>query len=87
MSGPKAFLDLHRMTDEQRIEIIGQTVMAGPKSSGDKPIMVGVVVDNAAKAARYIAMMKDKFPAVRVIDQLPMGIGETVAIRFGEPLR
>lgn len=83
----KAYVDLHSLSDEQRIDVIGKTIMAAPKGSADQPVMVGVVVDNPAKAARYIAMMKNQFPSVRVIDQQPMGVAETVAIRFGEPLR
>ena len=83
----KAFVDVSKYPDETRIEIIGNAIMNAPKGSGDQPIIVGVVVDNPAKAARYIATMKEKFPQVRVIDQHPMGVGETVAIRFGEPLR
>ena len=83
----KAAFDMSKFTDEQRIEFIGKTIMKAPKGSGDKPLLVGVIVDNAAKAARYVALMKAQFPEVRHIDTQPAGIDETQTIRFGEPLR
>lgn len=83
----KAYADLSCLPDEDRITVIGEKVLAGPTGSADKPTIIGVVVDNAAKAARYVKLMKDQFPTVRVIDQQPMGVGETVLIRFGGPLR
>lgn len=84
-----AAFDLSKLPENKRIDYIGQTIMNAPKSSLDKPLMIAVMVEDNTKAARYIAMMKEKYPRVRVVDQLPMGNtwGNCIIIRFGEPAR
>lgn len=83
----KVAVDMSKRTEAERIQVIGQTIMADPKGSSDEPIMVGVIVDNVKVAQRYVEMMAKAFPEVRHVDTKPMGMGTTVCIRFAEPLR
>lgn len=81
------FGDLYNINENERIDLIGRTVMAGPKTSGDKPRMVAFVVDNHKKADRYIRKLEKKFPGIRIIDRFDGPVHNTVTVRVGEPLR
>jgi hypothetical protein len=67
MSGehkPKVFLDVHRLTEDSRIEMIGDTAISGR--------VVAFVVDaegtdGYAKADRYIKKLKQRFPSLRIV--------------------
>lgn len=81
------FGDLYNLTENERIDLIGRTVMEGPKTSGDKPKMIAFVVDNHKKADRYIKKLNEKFPGIRIIDRFDGLVHNTVTVRVGEPLR
>src|SRR4051794_22600592 len=65
----KGYADLHNLSEDERIDFIGRSVMEGPASSGDKPVMNAFVVDDHAKADRYVQKLKQKFPGIRIIDR------------------
>ena len=81
----KAFLDTHRLNENDRIEMIGKSVMDAPASSADKPPMNGFVVETDAKADRYIAKLQKRFPGIRVIDRNPF-LNGMILVRIGPPL-
>ena len=88
---PRAALDLHRLNENDRIKLIGESVMNAPASSGDKPIMNAFFVDDDVKADRYIAKLQKRFPGIRVIDRQTTALGSgskpVVLVRVGPPLR
>jgi hypothetical protein len=57
--GPKAFVDLHSLSEDDRIEMIVATVDAGN--------VCGIFVDDAEAADRYVRKMGDR---VKVIDRI-----------------
>ena len=73
-------------TEKEQIDVIGKYIMDAPKSSADKPLIVGCVVEDQAKAERFIKLFKKHWPKVRVLDTSP-SINNTILIRLGEPLR
>jgi len=79
--------DLYNLTENERIDLIGRSVMEGPKTSADKPIMVAFVVDDHEKADRYIEKLKKKFPEIRIIDKFDGPVKDTVSVRITGPLR
>lgn len=78
-------VDLSGLTEDERIDHMGKTLMDAPKRSDMMPMKIAVIVEDQAKAERYIAKFKAKFPEVRFIDRHPFQ--GAVLIRFGEPLR
>jgi hypothetical protein len=64
------FADLHSMTEDERIEFIGRSVMESPRSSADNPRMNAFVVEDRDKADRYIQKLMKRFPGIRIIDGL-----------------
>ena len=81
------YADIADFDEDTRIEMIGKAVMSGPKSSSDKPVMVAFVVEDDAKADRYIKKLQKKFPGIRVIDRFAGPVPETITVRVGAPLR
>lgn len=78
--------DLSDLTEDERIDNIGQAVMSGPKSSADKPRIVAFIVEDDAKADRYLAKLKERYPQIRLIDRNTFG-GCSIMVRLAEPLR
>lgn len=62
MSGPpKAFIDLHRLPEDERITVIGESALAMPGQT------VGVPVDDdPGKPERYQRKLLAKYPQLRV---------------------
>ena len=83
----KGYADLYEYEEDDRIKLIGEFVMNGPKSSGDKPIMVAFIVEDHEKAERYIRKLEEKFPGIRIIDRLDGPVQGMVTVSVGEPLR
>lgn len=54
------------MTEDEQIDAIGKAAMT--KKHG-KPPVIGVAVDDDAKADRYIAKLKERFPLVIVLSR------------------
>ena len=83
----QGFTDLGDYEEDQRIEIIGKTVMEAQKpSSCEKPFMMAFIVENDEKADRYIEKIKKKFPKIRIIDRLSGPVPNTIAVRIAAPL-
>lgn len=84
----KGYSDLHDYTEDERIEIIGRTVL--DKASSDKTFTAAICVEDDAKADRYIEKLKKKFPTIRIIERVKGDIAtncEIVSIRVGGPLQ
>lgn len=75
--GRPVIADLHRFSDEARIEAIGQTAARGN--------LVGVLLerDKPEKIERYIAEVTERFPAVRLVDRFDGPTDGVVTLRFG----
>lgn len=77
--GPKAYADLGDLEEDQRIDIIGQTVMRGR-------LVVGVCVDDVpGKPERYIEKLKKRYPGIRILDQFKGPVKGVVTIRVAPP--
>ncbi len=59
--------DLHNLSENERVQFIGRSVMVGPGSSVDQPPMTGFFVESDAKADRYIRKLEKLFPGIRVV--------------------
>jgi hypothetical protein len=81
------FADIADFDEDDRIERIGKAVMKAPRSSADKPVVVAFVVEDDAKADRYIKKLQKRFPGIRVIDRFPGPVPDTVSVRMGGPRR
>jgi hypothetical protein len=79
--------DLHRLEENDRIKLIGHSVMVAPTSSTDKPIMNGFIVETEAKADRYIRKLEKMFPGIRVVDRTAGPTPNTIFVRVAGPLR
>lgn len=64
----KLAIDLGGLTENERIGVLGRSVMNVPVSSTQKPTMDAFFVDTPAKADRYIRKLKKKFPGIRIIE-------------------
>lgn len=84
MSG---YSDIVGLPEDQRIELIGNTVMCKEHQPGDAPRKIGFVVNDDVTADRYIDKLQKQFPLIRVISRGRMGVGETVAVVVGPPLQ
>lgn len=74
---PEAFVDLHRLTEDQRIEHIAHTVVEHGKT-------VGVCVDDVpGKADRYVRKMKERHPTVALLDRFNGPVAGVVTLKFG----
>ena len=82
------FVDMGNRTEEERIMLIGRSVMGVPRSSADKPIVVGFVVEDPEKAERYIQKLKENFPGIRIIDKIrDCPFKGVVTVKISSPLR
>jgi hypothetical protein len=82
----KGFTDIADFDEDTRIDMIGKAAMSGKQSSGEKPLIIGFVVDNHIKADRYIKKLREKFPTIRIIDRFDGPVQNTVTVRVGPPL-
>lgn len=74
--------DLHTMTEDERIELIGLT--ANQMIMGRHPA-IAFIVEDSDKADRYIEKLKEKFPGIVVLKRYPGPVDQTytVEIKFG----
>lgn len=74
---PEAFVDLHRLTEDQRIDMIGHTVTEHGKT-------VAVCVDDVpGKADRYSRKVLDRYPGVVELDRFRGPTPGVITIKFG----
>lgn len=81
------FQDISVLKEDDRIALIGKTVMEEPSSLADKPRIIGFFVDNDEKADRYIKKLKELYPTIRIIDSNHYDSAGTVLVRVAGPLR
>jgi hypothetical protein len=82
----KGFADIADFAEDTRIDMIGNATMSGKQSSSEKPLVIGFVVENHAKADRYVKKLQEKFPSIRIIDRFDGPVKNTVTVRVGPPL-
>lgn len=74
---PEGFADLAALSEDERIDVIGRTVVELGKT-------VAVCVDShPGKAARYIRKLRERFPMVVVLGQSDGPLPGVVTIRVG----
>lgn len=74
---PEAFVDLHRLSEDERIAHIGHMVTEHGKT-------VGVCVDDInSKVDRYIKKVLGRFPGVALLDRVKGPVAGVVTLRFG----
>lgn len=74
---PEAFLDTHKLSEDQRIDVIGHAVTEHGKT-------VAVCVDDVVgKPERYIKKLKERFPGVVVLERVKGPVAGVVTIRVG----
>lgn len=85
--GMPPFYDLYRLSENERIDVIGKTLMDAPQSSADKPIIIGLMLEDDAKCDRYMKKLQKKFPGIREIDRVNGPVPGTKLLSIGQPLR
>lgn len=80
MTQPQAILDLHRLPEDDRIKLIGNSLMQAHKRSDGQPVVSGVVVDTQEIADRYIKKLAELFPGI-VVKEKSAGL-HTVVIKL-----
>ncbi|MGN6206034.1 hypothetical protein [Humibacter sp.] len=74
---PEGYADLGDLSEDERITIIGRTVVERGKT-------VAVCVDDQpAKVARYIRKIRDRFPTIVVLSQSKGPARGIVTIKLG----
>lgn len=77
----EAAFDLHSLGEDDRIGLIGQTVM----SSTRRPV-VAFIVETNEKADRYIEKLQNRFLGIRIIDRKAGPMRGTIMVRVGPPV-
>lgn len=79
----KGYLDLHKISEDERIQIIGKTAMAS-----DKPLQFLVDADSTpegkGKAARYISKLAQHFPDLKVIEIAAGPVPNVTSVKVGK---
>ena len=70
----KAYADLYELPERARIDVIGRTAADGH--------IVGFVVEDEAKADRYVEQLLERFK-VRIVDRVPGPVPNTILVRVG----
>lgn len=77
MKRPEAYVDLHSLAEDERIDMIGHTVTVHGKTAA-------VCVDDLpGKPERYIDKLTRRFPGLRIIDQCKGPTPGVITIRVG----
>ena len=80
-------INLGRLDENDRIRLIGESVMLAPATSSDRPRVAGFIVESDEKADRYVRKLQKRFPTIRIIDRGPGPVEGTVMVKIGPPLR
>lgn len=79
----RAIVDLHSLSEDERIQIIGKTAMAS-----EKPVAFMVdadtLPDGKGKAARYISKLAQHFPNLRVIKISDGPVADVTTVEIGK---
>jgi hypothetical protein len=73
----KTYADLASLSEDERIDAIGHHVL-------DHQHTVGFIVEDYAKADRYIEKMQEKFPTIMVLYRGPGPVEGTVVVKVQE---
>ena len=73
------YADLGSLEEDKRIEIIGATAALGKT--------VAFIVENDAKADRYIKKLATRYPSVAVLQRFKGPVKGTVAVKVGAPVK
>lgn len=74
---PKGYADLHTLSEDERIGVIGRSVM-------EQGMTVGVCVDDiAGKAERYARKLRERFPGIVILETTKGPTKGVVTIRVG----
>jgi hypothetical protein len=73
------FVDLADLKEDQRIAIIGATVIR------DRKTVAIVVDDDSRKVERYIAKLLRKFPTIQILRRVAGPVPGSVTIKVGPP--
>lgn len=72
----KGYSDLADLPEDERIQIIGESAMAGN--------IIGIAIDDDdRKVRRYLKKLLKRFPGIRHIDTIPGIVPGTVIVRVG----
>jgi len=82
----KGFADLHHLSENERIEVIGNHILEKANTS-DMPYTVAFVVDDIKKAKRYVKKIAKKFPTIRHVETLDGPCENMVTVKLGEALQ
>lgn len=69
----KGYADLYELPEDERVRVIAEAAALGN--------IVGFVVEDDAKADRYVAKL-NAYP-VRIVDRMPGPVKNTVMVRVG----
>jgi hypothetical protein len=72
------FADLHKLPEDERIDLIGHYTMHETKT-------IGFVVEDDEKADRYIAKLKAKFPGIVVDARFPLAGQVCIRLKSSVP--
>jgi len=73
------FIDLHRLDEDTRIDLIGRSVMAAKKT-------VAVCIDaDPVKVERYLRKLRQQFPGIVVEGQFPGPVADVVTVKLRPP--
>lgn len=83
--GNPPFVDLHHLSEDKRIDLIGQQAI-------DHMLVVGFIVDMEGiggqdKADRYISKLQKKYPTIRIVHRGPGPTPHTILVKVGPPLQ
>lgn len=85
---PPVLLDMYKLDEDKRIDLIGKTVMC--KNCEDENMQTGVPVmvdyENGTKADRYIKKLQERFPGIRVIKRERGPVAETETFFLAPPV-
>jgi hypothetical protein len=74
--GPRGYADLHHVSEDERIRIIGNAIMRGET--------VGVFIDaDPEKITRYVRKLQACFPAATLLKQAAGPVPKVVTLQFG----
>lgn len=68
------YADLADLDEDTRIKVIAQTAIRTKKT-------IGIIVEDDAKADRYIEKLTAWYPAIKVIERGPGPIENTIAVK------
>jgi hypothetical protein len=78
MSKP-VYLDIADFDEDARVDVIGRAVMEQKKTSA-------FIVEDDAKADRYLKKLKKRFPGIRLIARGDGPVKDTVFVKLGPPV-